>query len=290
MIRSKPRAVKIIPQVFFSAKENGLPQSPFRLYFMAKAFDQGTGHVPKDSFKDFMKGMGISNTSFYRDLGETLEWGLICESKNENGDKVLHLAKWETVVEVAGVSKWIECWVLIPIEQLSCKGWISIVWASYLKNFEGRLISRQTLEEKTGVPRRTQINREGQAGVKNFSNYANFGKPEDNPELTMRLHGQPGIYYKHGFVRTRLPNRRVVSEKIKLANKGRLRNIRRASNIMVGSQGQYEKLYCDDYAELRNAQRKERKNNIAAKERKDVVFLKTADVAGRGVYEAIKKT
>ena len=56
MSRSKPRAVKIIPEVFFSAKENRLPQIPFRLHCLAKAFDRGYGHVSKGSLKDFMKG------------------------------------------------------------------------------------------------------------------------------------------------------------------------------------------------------------------------------------------
>ena len=286
---SKLQTVKIIPEVFFSAKISGFPQSPFRLYFLAKAFDQGNGRFPKNAFKDLIKSLGISDTSFYRDLSKALEWGLIHESKNKNGVKVLRLSKWEKAVEVAGVSERLARWVLIPIEQLCFKGWISIIWAGYLKNFEGGLISRQVLEEKTGVPRRTQINREGKAGVKNFENYANFGRPEDNPDLAMRLHRQPGIYYKDGFIRTRLPNSRVVSDKIKLANNGRLRNIRRASSIVVGSQGNSEKLYCENDAEFRKAQRMDRRNKIPAKDRRDIVFVKIADIAQRGVYVAIKK-
>ena len=61
------------------------------------------------------------------------------------------------------------------------------------------------------------------------------------------------------------------------------------SGIVAGSQVNYDKLYCDNGAEFRKAQRMERKSNVHPKDRSDIVFVKTAEVCQRGVYEAIEK-
>ena len=61
------------------------------------------------------------------------------------------------------------------------------------------------------------------------------------------------------------------------------------SGIVVESQINFDKLYCDNDAEFRKAQRTERKSNDPPKERSDIVFVKPAEVCQRGVYEAIRK-
>jgi hypothetical protein len=61
------------------------------------------------------------------------------------------------------------------------------------------------------------------------------------------------------------------------------------SNIVVRSQVNFHKLYCEKDAECRKVQQMERKRNIPPKDCSAIDFVKTVEVYQRGVYESIRK-
>ena len=59
----------------------------------------------------------------------------------------------------------------MPVDVLVMTGWRAYLWAAFLATFNGRPVTRKTLEELTGMPKTTQRRFEEETGVAREQNY-----------------------------------------------------------------------------------------------------------------------
>jgi hypothetical protein len=281
--------VKLYPEILFKATSNNKPVGAFRVWFIAKDFDHGTGFIPAKRFRQHLADLGIARPTFYRWLSQAFELGLLSHYRTNRGAKVYSLTSWERGAALAGVSSLLRP-VNIEVERFISKGWLAVVWGAYIKHFEGKNIARATLHKLTGVPARTQRGYEKQIEVKSKGHFANFGDPTKDPQNAVSIDERRGIYGKAGMTRRRLPDSRTVEEEnIELANKGRTKKANRALKALLltrCSSQKPEKLYFETYQKLKRATRgKQRDGN--AKDRPNHRYLFITDALGVGVWEAI---
>lgn len=279
--------LKAYPEIIFKASNNNKPVNAFRLWFIAKGYDNGNSNIPAKKFRRYLKRLGIQRATYYRWIGQALDLGLISHQTTTQGLKVYSLASWERGAMIAGVTTLLKP-VKIPIEKFINKGWLSWAWAGFVKHFENKPMSRATLERLTGVPKRTQRGYEKQAEVKSKAHFANLGDPTVDPQRAAMIDERRGVYGKAGMTRKRLPNSRTV-ENIELGNKGRTKKINgtlKALLLTRRSSQQSEKLYFETYQALKRATRgKQRDGN--AKDRPAYRYLYLTDLLGLGVWEGL---
>ena len=211
--------MKVYPSILVQAEVNDQPLGGYRVWFLAKNWHKASGYIPDKKFKAYLKELGVAKSSYHRWIKEAYELGLFWRA-----GKLIKLASWKKAGELAGCKK-LDNPVKIEVDQFIGAGWVSFVWAGFIKNHEG-IIARATLQELSGgVPERTQRYRERRAGVRNHANYASFGKVKDHPEQAISLYGEPGHYQQAGEIRRRLPNSRTVPECIQQAKKGRIKKV-----------------------------------------------------------------
>ena len=214
--------IKLYPEVIFHAIRSNRPAGAFRLWYIAKGYNQGnSGFIPANILKGYVLSLGVNLKTYYRWLKQANTLGLITRVNS-----YYKLISWQDGAKIAGINNRIQRGVYVPLERFVTKGWLAWVWAGYILHFDAPT-SRTTLEKLSGVPSRTQILYEHQAGVINQANYTNYGKPIDNPERAIDVIDRPGVYCMFGEIRERLPNSRHAPEGVSLANKGRLKMINR---------------------------------------------------------------
>lgn len=284
--------IKLFPEILFQAGRHGKPVSAFRLWFIAKDFNPGgSGFIPAKAFRQHLHGLGVNRQTAMRWLEQALALGLLFK-----GGEVYRIASWQEGARIAGVRKLMGA-VKVERKLFLAKGWLAICWAAYLQHFRS-MIARQTLEELTGVPPRTQLEYERKTGVINQANYATYGKVLDNPGLAIRLFAQPGHYTCRGEMRRRLPNSRDCKqiEGISLANKGRLKHINRALDQVAGSpmtNVPILRLYCESPKQTKKALKKQKVWEGNPKERVGFIYEyalpkgRTAMQATKRIYNAI---
>ena len=252
--------MKLYPSILVQADASGQPLGGYRVWFLAKHWHKASGYIPAKKFKEYLKELGIAKSSYHRWIKEAYQLGLF-----QHVDKLIKLASWTSASKQAGCKK-LDNPVTIEIDKFINAGWMSFVWAGFLKNHEG-IVSRATLQELSGgVPERTQRERERQAGVENQANYASFGKVKDHPEQAISVYGEPGYYQQAGEIRRRLPNSRTVPECIQQAKMGRKKKINQAlaelfSSDATSSNMPIYRLYSDSAKQTKRIQRQSRKSN-----------------------------
>jgi len=160
-----------------------------------------------------------------------------------------------------------------------------------VKRFEGRPISRATLERLTGIPERTQRHYEAETNVKNKANYADYGFPDEHPEDAITEETNGWFYYA-GRTKKRLGNSRIING-VETCGRGRTaqhnRTIALALSLWDSSQTK-NRLYFygpHKYDALKNAMRKMRKSNQPYNERPNVVYLNIGERLGVGLWGAV---
>lgn len=279
--------LKIYPEVIFKAINNNKPAGAFRVWFIAKDYDQGgSGFIPGKAFRYYLKSLGIPRGTYTRWITQAVDLGLIRVTRTVQGGQVYALVSWGEGAVTAGVTRLLKP-VRVPLERFVKRGWLAWVWAGYIKHYEGKPISRATLEKLTGVPARTQYGYEKQAGVKSKAHFANFGDPSKDPDNAPGIDGSRGYYGKAGMTRKRLPDSRTV-EGVQEGGKGRSdkanQKIAALLNVWGSSQNRYERLYCESYNQLKRANRAK---NSDAKTRPGHRFLFITDALGVGIWEAV---
>lgn len=252
--------MKIYPSILVQAEANGQPLGGYRVWFLAKQWHKASGYIPGKKFKEYLKSLGLAKSSYHRWIKEAYDLGLFLRA-----EKLIKLASWKKAGELAGCKK-LDNPVTIEIDKFISAGWVSFVWAGFIKNHEG-IIARATLQELSGgVPERTQRYRERRAGVRNHANYASFGKVKDHPEQAYSVYGEQGYYQQAGEIRRRLPNSRTVPECIQQAKKGRKKKVNKAlaelfSSDATSSSGRVYRLYSDSAKQTKRIQQRDRKSN-----------------------------
>ena len=252
--------MKVYPSILVQAETNRQPLGGYRVWFLAKHWHKASGYIPAKKFKEYLKELGIAKSSYHRWIKEAYDLGLF-----QKVDKLIKLASWTNASKLAGCKK-LDNPVKIEVDQFIGAGWMSFVWAGFLKNHEG-IIARATLQELSGgVPERTQRYRERRAGVKNHANYASFGKVKDHPEQAYSVYGEQGYYQQAGEIRRRLPNSRTVPECIQQAKRGRKKKINRAlaelfSSDATSSNLLIYRLYSDCAKQTKRIKQRDKKSN-----------------------------
>jgi len=277
--------VKVLPDIFFAAKHIGLSVNAFRLWFLGKHFDTaGCGFIPKKEFRAYIEGQGLS---FYPYLSDSKNIGIIQELKDSNDRKIIGLVGIAKAANIACVERLSTSrWALIPEIRFISRDWMCWVWAGFIAQ-HNKLISRETLEKITYVPRRTQIRWEGKAKVRNIENFADYGRPLDSPLEAISLSYLDGVYGKSGRLRKRLPNSRQTTE-VLVGNKGRIRRTRAALSNVGGSRTPVQRLYCKSVNDVREAKKYSRKRSNPTREQTDYFYELITVVDGKGVWEALK--
>lgn len=278
--------MKIYPEIILKASNANKPVGAFRVWFIAKDYDTGNSNIPAKAFRHHLRSLGIDRATFYRWIRQAIELGLLSYHKTPQGVKVYSLTSWERGAALGGVTSLLKP-VNVPLERFTNKGWLSWVWACYLKHFEGKLISRATLKKLSGVPERTQQGYERQAWVTSKAHFANYGDPSRDPEHAITIDGKRGIYGKAGMTRRRLPDSRTV-EGVKMGSRGRTKkaNKKIAALLLMrcSSQKHFERLYCETYQQLKKANRAKKSD---VKTQPDHRYLFITATLGLGVWEAI---
>ena len=252
--------MKVYPSILVQAETNRQPLGGYRVWFLAKHWHKASGYIPAKKFKEYLKELGIAKSSYHRWIKEAYELGLF-----QQVGKLIKLASWTSAGKLAGCKK-LDNPVKIEVDQFIGAGWMSFVWAGFLKNHEG-IIARATLQELSGgVPERTQRYRERRAGVENHANYASFGKVKDNPEQAISVYGEPGYYQQAGEIRRRLPNSRTVPECIQQAKKGGIKRINQelaefCSCDATSSNSKVYRLYSDNAKQTKHIKQRDKKSN-----------------------------
>ena len=283
MLTTAADQLKLFPELLFKAIHTGQPVTAYKLWFLAKGFDQpGCGFIPAKAFRQYLHSLDIPRQTITRWLGQAETLGLITPL-----GKVYGLCSWQAGAMKAGCERLARP-VNLPLSVFIAKGWLSHCWAGYLLRFKG-LVSRQTLYKLSGVPPRTQQAYENQAQVINQFNYASYGSVQDNPELAIKLYDQDGHYTKQGQLRRQLPNNRIVSG-ISLANKGRLKQVNGALCVKEDSSPSFahtQRRYSHTPQQTKRAIRRDRKKDIHPRERIAFIYEFTHQLHHHGIFMAI---
>jgi len=246
--------VKLYPEIILHALNNNKPAGGVRLWFLAKEFDSGNGHIPSKEFRYWLMDLGVPRSTLYRWLDQALELGLITQ-----GEGVYKLVSWGRGAVMVGANH-LGKPVKIELEKFVNQGWLNWVWAGFLKRFENP-VSRETLEKMTGTPPRTQLERERKAGVISKTHYADMGNPKDNPEGALYPDEKSGYYGAYGRVRRRLPNT-YKPVGVESGNVGRTKKANKLINAScycgAAAENKPERLYCETYQQFKKASRSPR--------------------------------
>jgi hypothetical protein len=182
--------IKLFPEIIWQAKRKNLPLGAFRLWFIAKSFDNGNGNILAKIFRQYLRSLNIKQTTFYKWREQARTLGLI-----EDTGKVYRLASWEWGAIAAGCTH-LNRAVWVPTKSFVAKKWLGSVWEGYLLYFHGKPVTRGTLEKLTGIPERTQQIYEKNAGVNHIENYFDFGSVKDHPILAIDTFVTPRPLYQ----------------------------------------------------------------------------------------------
>lgn len=236
--------IKLLPEIIFEANAKNKPLGAYRVWFLAKEFDNGNGFIPKKDFKRHLKSLEIPTSTLHRWLDQAIELGLL----QINGESY-KLESWHGAARSVGVNRVLR-FTKIPLDRFIRPHWQAWVFASYLTHFDGKPIARGTLEKLTGIPPRTQLEYEKHTSIEKTANYADICDREKNPDLAIEAMDFPGYYRAGSRIRKRLPNT-YKTNGVLLANKGRTKQINKALSNEVSSQNTCYSLYC-----LNNQQRR----------------------------------
>jgi len=278
--------VKFYPELVLAAMRSKKPVGGVRLFCIAKHRDNGNGHLPIDEFKAYTKRyLGMPKARYNRWLREASQLGII---KRVGG--VYALSSWGNAAAIMGIEK-----LHVPVEmgvtKLAGEGSAAWVWAAYLKRHEYKPIARATLKELTGVPERTQIRYEAEAGVENIANYADFGFPDENPDEAI-TEETDGWFWYYGRTKKRLSNSRIVNG-VERCKRGRTdqhnRTIWAALSLWDSSQPK-KRLYFhgpNKAQVFKKTLLAMRKSNEPHNTRPNVFYLHSCNVSGVGLWDAI---
>lgn len=272
--------MKFYPELVLAVMRSNKPTGGVRLYCVAKHYDNGNGHIPVDEFKAYSKRyLGIGKSRFNRWMREALSLGIVKRSGN-----ILTLSSWGKAAVAVGVKDPLRSPVEVGVTKITGEGWAAWVWAAYIKRHEGKPIARATLERLTGVPARTQVRYEAEAGVENKANYATEKEP-------IAKEGN-GYFWYYVQPKKRLGNTRTISG-VETCKSGRTKKHNReiwGALSLWDSSTHHNRLYFfgpHKAQELKNAMRLMRKSNELYHTRPNTVYLHHEDALGVGLWEAL---
>lgn len=220
--------MKLHPSIILSADQD--ERNAFRASLLCKDCIGGRGGtVPVKVFKAYLKSLGVSRATSSRWIKKALELGFMTRFQSKEKDYYRVLSLYD-LARRAGCKR-LGTPVHVNAKDFAGRSFMRLTWAAYHVQFEGKPVSRATLTALTGVPERTQQDRENKAKVKQIPNYGIYGDynelSEKNPDLVVGLYDQPGVFVNGstGELCVQLPNSRSIPDFIQPASLGRTRKV-----------------------------------------------------------------
>ena len=208
----------------------------WRLYTLAKALDghnrEAVGSIQSDDLRAFAQYLGVIPRTYRRWYRQAVEVGLFDPVQTKRGSWRLILPSAGKAAHYIGADD-IGRKVEMSAADLLGKGWKANVWAAFEAS-RGQQISRDRLEQMTGVPTSTQRYRDNQAGVTRTANYAILDKKYTAnclPGLQEFSHHKGLFVANNGRIYTRKPDTRT-SDIATDAGKGRGRKAQAELNTL----------------------------------------------------------
>lgn len=174
-----PEVVRIWPRVGFAARSYRGGGGALRLYVIAKAIAREADGVSRDQVLACLRVFGVAPWTAKRWLDAARKLGLVQDVQRQSGEWSLRLIGYAKAALLLGLKqpgKPVE----IPTEALFGRQWWSRLFAAFEGSFQGRPISRRTLQAVSGIPLSTQRVYDNQAGVVRRKNYALSAIPADH--------------------------------------------------------------------------------------------------------------
>jgi hypothetical protein len=276
---------KIHPELYFLAQRNKVDISGLDFVLPAKGTCRGGGTVPVRVIKQyFMDELGVKKSTYNRRLKAALKIGLVYIIKNRRGNKYYKFASWAQIAVICGCEH-LGTPVNVDAKRLVSKGGRSYLWSAYLKNNEGKPLSRAAMAFETGAPKSTQISREKRAQIKRVNNYEVLPIPleEDNPNYAKdiktyvhRAIGQSGdpqcFVDAKGNLYKRLASSAIDIQDVTIAPKGSIRKINAkiksitatATKAAIGRLDGVLRIYAANEKQVKTLSKWARKKGIAA--------------------------
>jgi hypothetical protein len=198
-----------------------------RLWVLCKALDQrGSGKITRKALHGYLNSLQVPVRTQYRWLRTALDSGFITEAQNR-GEQVFILAGLERVARINGLDEVGRRPVEVPAQKIVRPGWINTVWLAFLTTQSPQL-SRETLEEMTGVERHRQVAYERGQPIEKRRNFV-LGGTADHYLVEIdnsRFGTNTFIHTPSERVAHRLPDERLVrSNLVKQLPRGRCRKV-----------------------------------------------------------------
>ena len=221
-----PTEMKIHPVMGVRAFQQKMGGA-YRAWVTARTLDRnGSGAVDTHILKSELLAAGVNQTTCSRWLSQAVSAGIMRLEVHKSGKTAFVLKG------VSKVAKMLDCEridrpILLDTQALFNEGWRSLIWEAYIAaNHNGKIISREKLEEITGVNRREQVRLEKGTGVTTTANLIETGLSSDNMTGMKEFQGKAAFEYQ-GKIIVRLPDTRHVKSEIKTAHRGRTKKINR---------------------------------------------------------------
>lgn len=270
---------------------------------------KGSGAIPQAAFEAWLLGQGLKRRSYEQWRKKAIEIGLM----EWDGD-YLRLEKWGAAfakLELQPLE--ITRAVYIPLKKLIRKRWAGYVWGAYLKRFDekpivkkvnkvidGRvkkvqidavlprqIISRQRLEQLTGIATRTQIKLEKDAGIKHETHFSIDTKKEQKSYPTDKELGIHGFLYQGKHPAHRRPNGYMPGNEIQNANKGQLKKIRQGLKNCLFMDAEFIKFFRINHETLKaleKTRKRLREASIGGLKTPDVLYYRTSQRTWQPIY------
>jgi len=308
--------VRLYPDILLFAAKNG-DGGAVRLYFLAKHYDQpkGYGLISSIGFRDWViNKLKWNSGTFYRYLAEAEQLGII-----ERKGKKLRLAAGEYAAIAAGCDHLgPDSLQTIALKDLAGKDWKMYTYAAYMRRFNDKNITTETIERLTGIPARTiyhynkQLKKKGGIKINRCYGYWH-NKPTPWQICERALHKGQHLFEYGGRILRSLPGMRFIYAAIarppkhtqeingelkKVSTKyGQRKRINQAINALVsnsslaeGTTSERAKLFIngkDPKAQARELRRVLIKKQLQGINTKDDVFIFENEQYGARLYAAL---
>jgi hypothetical protein len=229
-----PQDIKIWPSVGLAASQNKRGGA-WRLWVLARNLDrEGSGVVSKRDLYDYLDSLGCHPRTRRRWVRAAKESGIICEAKNEAGERIYILRSSGKAAAALGAVK-----IGRPVTikggatKLLENGWTAHLWGGWTAAKNGyqenpKPISQETKRQLTGVAPRTQRKYQRISGSKSIANYA--PRPDIDTAHVDSLNDVTGWTFfvdGEGNTNQRLPDLVLAPLSVDVAKRGRSRKAQR---------------------------------------------------------------
>lgn len=275
----------------------------WRLYVLSKALDshgrEAVGRIGADDLRAFALSLGVIPRTYRRWYRQAVKAGLFDPVQGKGGAWALILPSAGKAAHYMGADD-VGRKVEMSAADLVSKGWKATTWAAFEATREQQ-ISRDRLEQMTGVPKSTQRFRDNQAGVIRTANYAILDKKYTAnclPGLQEFSHHKGLFVANNGRIYTRKPDTRTTDAATD-AGKGRgrkakaeLRTLQNFNGAFIEQRAlnydivetEYIRLFCQTPAQRRASERKaSRQDNLRVTEIYQAVY--TNETSGAGIWD-----